>query len=224
MMGEVIVLLLPFIIGSVVVPLEMMMIILLLNNPRQGLGKAMALVAGMTVVRLLQGIVFGLIFSTEAEQSGGNGTIASLLMVVLGILLLITAYKQWRSEPDADDPPPKWLLMLDSMTILKAFGIGAGLVLINGKIWVFTLTAIGVIEEAQLGQPSSSIAFMLYILLAQSLLLLAILVRILLPNQSKTVLEAISVWLTRNSRPIVLVVSLVFGVLFFIQGVVGLLK
>jgi len=223
-MGEVIVKLIPFIIGSAVVPLQLMMIILLLSNPRQGLAKAISLVAGMTVVRLLQGIVFGLIFSSEAGESGGKGPVASLLLVVLGILLLITAYKQWRSEPDADDPPPKWLTMLDSLTIPKAFGMGAGLVLISGKFWVFTLAAIGVIGEAQLGQPSSSIAFLLYILLAQSLLLLAILVRILLPNQSKTVLEAISVWLTRNSRPIVLVVSLVFGVLFFIQGVVGLLK
>lgn len=148
----------------------------------------------------------------------------STLLLVLGIFLLITAYKQWRNEDDPDGPPSKWMVMLDTLTPLKAFGMGAGLVLISGKFWVFTLSAIGVIEEAQLGQPSSMAAFLLFVLLAQSLLLLAIIVRIVLPGQSKSILESISVWLTRYNRPIVLAVSLVFGLLFFVQGVSGLLQ
>ncbi len=102
--------------------------------------------------------------------------------------------------------------------------MGASLVLISGKFWVFTLSAIGVIEEAQLGQPSSIVAFLFFILLAPSLLLLVIIVRATIPGQSKSILEAISAWLTRYNRPIVIVVSLVFGLLFFIQGVSGLLQ
>jgi len=98
------------------------------------------------------------------------------------------------------------------------------LVLISGKFWVFTLSAIGVIEEAQLGQPSSTITFLLFVLLAQSLLLLAILIRVIVPKQSKAILETSSAWLTRYNRPIVLVVSLVFGLLFLFQGASGLLS
>jgi len=144
--------------------------------------------------------------------------------MVLGILLLITAYKQWRGEDDPDGPPPKWMTMLDSIKPLKVFGIGAGLVLISGKFWVFTLSAIGVIGEAQLGQTLSIIAFLLFIILAQSLLLLIILVRLFIPGRSKSIMESISAWLTRYNRPIIIAVSLVFGLLFLIQGVSGLLK
>ena len=50
--------LIPLIIGSAVVPLQVMMIILLLDSPRQRLFKAICLVAGMTTVRLLQGCCF----------------------------------------------------------------------------------------------------------------------------------------------------------------------
>ena len=146
------------------------------------------------------------------------------MLIVLGILLLITAYKQWRNEDDPDGPPPKWLVMLDTLTPLKALGMGAGLVLISGKLWVFTLSAIAVIEEAQLGQPSSTVAFLMFLLLAQSLLLFAILIRVIIPEQSKSILVSISAWLTRYNRPIVMVVSLVFGLLFFVQGVSGLLQ
>lgn len=223
-MVETIIKLTPFIIGSAVVPLQVMMIILLLNSPRQGLVKAICLVAGMTAIRLMQGVIFGLILSPSPGESGGKSPVVSTLLLVLGILLLITAYKQWRSEDDPDGPPPKWMVMLDTLTPLKAFGMGASLVLISGKFWVFTLSAIGVIEEAQLGQPSSTVAFLFFILLAQSLLLLAIIVRATIPGQSKSILEAISAWLTRYNRPIVIVVSLVFGLLFFVQGASGLLR
>jgi threonine/homoserine/homoserine lactone efflux protein len=223
-MAETIIKLTPFIIGSAVVPLQVMMIILLLNSPRQGLTKAISLVAGMTIIRLMQGLIFGLILTPEPGETSGKSPVVSTLLLVLGILLLITAYKQWRNEDDPDGPPPKWMVMLDTLTPIKAFWMGAGLVLISGKFWVFTLSAIGVIEEAQLGQPSSTVAFLIFILLAQSLLLLAIIIRAAIPGQSKSILEAISAWLTKYNRPIVIVVSLVFGLLFFVQGASGLLQ
>ena len=113
--------------------------------------------------------------------------------------------------------------MIDSLTPLKAFGMGFGLLMIGAKFWVFTLGAIGVISQAQLGQPSSTIAYLLFVLLAESLLLLPILIRIIVPAQSKSLLDATSTWLNRYNRPIVIVVSLVFGLLFLYQGVSGLL-
>lgn len=60
-------------------------------------------------------------------------------------------------------------------------------------------------------------------LLAQSLLLLPILVRILLPRQSVSLLQGISAGLDRYNRPIMIVVSLVFGLFFLYRGVSGLL-
>ena len=225
-MGPVIFSLLPLIIGSALVPVQIIIDILLLKSTEQGVLKASAFVAGMTVTRLLQGLIFGLILtggaSATAEDSSGKGPIVSILLLLLGIFLLITAYKQWHRDDDPDAPPPKWLAMIDSVTPLKAFGIGFGLMLIGAKFWVFTLTAIAVIGEAQLGQPDSTITYLLFVLLAQSLLLLPILIRVILPAQSKSLLDSISAWLTRYNRPIVIAVSLVFGLLFLYQGASGL--
>jgi len=227
-MGSVIVSLLPLIIGSALVPIQIIIVILLLKSPRHGLLKAAAYVGGMTTIRLLQGLIFGLILTNSASatagESSGKGPVVSTLLLVLGILLLVTAYKQWRKEDDPDGPPPKWLTMVDSLTPLKAFGIGFGLLLIGGKFWVFTLSAIGIIGEAQLGQPSSTIAYLLFVLLVESLILLPILIRMIVPKQSKGLLEATSDWLTRYNRPIVILISLVFGLLFLYQGASELLQ
>ena len=50
------------------------------------------------------------------------------------------------------------------------------------------------------------------------LLLLLILVRGVLPKQSKNLLDQVSAWLTRYNRPIMITASLVFGLLFLYQG------
>jgi threonine/homoserine/homoserine lactone efflux protein len=218
--------LLPLILGSAIVPIQVIITILLLKSPRKGLLKASAYLAGMTTLRLLQGLVFGMILAGDnstAETESGKSLVVSTLLMVLGILMLITAYRQWRKEDDPDAPPPRWLTAIDSLTPRKAFGIGFGLLLIGPKFWVFTLAAVGVIGEAQLGQPASSIAFLLFVLLAESLLLLILLIHIILPKRSKSLLESLSAWLTKYNRQIVMIVSLIFGLLFFYQGVTGLL-
>ena len=227
-MGTTFVLLVPLIIGSALVPIQIIIDILLLKSPRQGLLKAAAYVGGMTTLRLLQGLIFGLILTNSAasstEEGGGKSPIVLTLLLVLGVFLLITAYRVWRKEDDPDAPPPKWLTMIDSLTPLKAFGIGFGMLLIGAKFWVFTLGAIGVIGQAQLGQPSSTIAYLLFVLLAELLLLLPILIRVIIPKQSITLLEQISAWLTHYNRPIMILVSLIFGLLFLYQGASGLLN
>ena len=179
----------------------------------------------MTLVRVAQGVVFGLIFSggQGATDTGSEGAswIVSTLLTVLGILLLISFYKALTGEDDPDAPPPKWMAMLDTMTPLLAFGVGAGLLLIGAKMWVFTLSAIGTIGDAALGQPASTITFLLFVLLAESLLILPILVRMILPRQSAAWLCSLSSWLEVHNRQIVMVASLIFGLLFLYKGISG---
>ncbi len=58
-MGSLFASLLPLIIGSAVVPVQIIIDILLLKNPKQGLLKASAYVGGLTTLRLLQGLGLG---------------------------------------------------------------------------------------------------------------------------------------------------------------------
>lgn len=223
-MGSVITSLLPFIIGSALVPVQIIIVTLLLTSEKRGPLKAIAFVLGMTLTRLLQGVLFGLMLtggSGDPGDAAGSGWVKATLLTVLGILLLSTAYKKWANEPDPDAPPPRWLTMLDGLTPLKALFFGAGFILIAAKLWVFTLGAISVIGEAQLGQPDSTIAYLWYILLAQSLLLIPILIRLLLPKRAGRLLGSFGAWLEKYNNQIVMVVSLIFGLLFLYQGIRG---
>lgn len=221
-MSALVIELLPLILGNVLAPLWLIITLILLSKPG-GLLKASGFVLGMTSVRVAQGVLFGFVFTARNDSDSG-APIASTLKLVLGILLLIAAYKKWRKEEDPDEPPPKWMQSLDQVSAAKAFGMGALGVGIGPKLWAFTLSAIAVIGAAELDQTSAILAFVAYIVFGQILLFLAILVAAVARQGSQALLQRSIAWLTTYNRPISVVVALIFGVLFTLNGITGLLS
>ncbi len=221
--GSVFVELLPLMIGAAVVPVPIMIVLLLLSN-RGGLAKGIAFVGGAILVRLAQGIAFGWIFASDpaATTEAGGNLIVSTLLIVIGVLMLINAFKKWTKEADPDEPPPKWIAALGGLSALKVFGMGLAVVLLSGKQWVFTLGAIGVLEKAHLGPPTSAGLFLCYVLVAQAVGLVAVIASALSPQRAGGAIVAARAWLERNNRPIFTVVYLVFGLFFLYKGITGL--
>jgi hypothetical protein len=207
-------------IGAAVMPLWLIMALLLLPG-EGGLGKAAAFAAGAAAMRLLQGVLFGMVFS-GVPAGDGRGALVSTLLLVLGLLLLSVAYRKWRKEEDPDESP-KWMSKLSGMSLPKAFGAGALLMLIAMKHWVFTLSAIGVIEAAQPGLATAVLAYLGFVLLAQVLLLLPIAAYALAPAPTGKLLSTADRFLQRHNRTISIAISLIFGAWFLWQGVTGML-
>lgn len=215
--------LVPMILGSALAPIWIIIVLLILPS-RNGLLKACAFVAGTTVIRLLQGLIFGYILGPSAVEGDppGSSPVVSVLLMVLGILLLIAAIKKLINQEDPDAPPPKWMTGLDQATAPALFGLGAMFTLIAPKLWVFTLSAIGVILSANLSSSQALKTFLLYLLVAEALMILPLLLHAMVPRQSASLLESASNWLMRYNNQITLIASLVFGSLFLWKGVSGL--
>jgi hypothetical protein len=209
-------------VAAAVLPIWIILALFLLRS-EGGLLKATAFAAGATTVRLIQGVLFGFVFGAAADDGdGGPGLIASTLLLVVGILMLITAYKKWRKEEDPDEPP-KWMMSLSGLTTPKAFGVGALLMAVAIKQWVFTLSAIAIVQQAGASLAASVLAFLLFVVLAQSLVVGPIIVYAIAPARSAKVLDATQGWLAQNNRVIAIAVSLIFGLWFLWQGITGLL-
>jgi hypothetical protein len=212
--------LLPLIVASAVVPVQITLTVLLL---RSSVGAAAAWVGGMTATRLAQGVLFGLVFAgAESESGDGTGLVEAGLLLVIAVLLLTTAVRTLLGGSDEDDLPPKWMKLTASVTPGRAFLLGAGFVAVAAKLWVFTLGAIGSIEEAALGWWSSIAVFLLFVILAESLLIALVAYAALAPGPSQVLLGRVSAWLERHSRTIVIVLGLVFGTWFLLKALSGL--
>jgi hypothetical protein len=223
-MGAVIVSLLPLIVGAALLPAWIILALFLLRG-EGGVLKALAFAAGAMTVRVVQGVLFGFVFSeaTDASGEGGSDLITSTLLLVLGILMLISAVKKWRKEEDPDAPPPKWMETLGGLSAIQAFGMGTVLMVLSIKQWVFTLSAIAVIEQGELSRAGSVLTYLFFVLAAQSLVLAPILVSAVAPTQAARMLDAIQGWLERNNRAVVIAASSIFGVWFLWMGIAGLI-
>ena len=223
-MGAVIVYLLPLVIGAALLPASIIIALFLLRG-EGGIRKALAFAAGAMTVRLAQGVLFGYVFGAAADAYGESGSnlITSTLLLVVGIAMLISAVIKWRKEEDPDAPPPKWMAVLGGLSALQAFGIGALLMALSMKQWVFTLSAIAVIEQAQLSHTGNVLAYLFFVVAAQSLVLAPIIVSALAPTHAARMLDAMQGWLERSSRVIMIAVLLIFGVWLLWKGIYGLI-
>ena len=223
-MSAILIDLLPLIIGAAMLPLWIVMSLLLLRGAG-GLHKAIAFAAGAMAVRVLQGILFGYVFgaATDVSEDGGSNIVASTLLLMVGLILLVTAVRQWHKDDDPDAPPPQWMATLGSVSSLKAFGIGALLMTIAVKQWVFTLAAVAVLDDAQMGVARSALAYCFFVLAAHALVLMPIVISALAPDRSVALLDRMRGWLERHNRMITLCVSSIFGTWFAWKGTAGLL-
>jgi hypothetical protein len=215
--------LLPLIVASALVPVQITLTVLLL---RASVGTAAAWVGGMTATRLAQGVLFGIVFAEAGaaapEGQSGPGPVVSAVLLVVAVLFLIKAAKELLGGDDDDAPPPKWMKLTESVTAGKAFLFGAAYVAVAAKLWVFTLGAIGAIDEAALETGTSVALFLLFVALAEAIPIAVVAYAALAPSSSRAVLDRVSAWLERNTRSIVIVLGLVFGVWFLLKALQGL--
>jgi threonine/homoserine/homoserine lactone efflux protein len=72
--------------------------------------------------------------SAEASSSGAPEEWVSIVKIVLGLLLLLLAVRQWRGRPRADAEPelPAWMKTIDTFTPPKAAGMAVLLSAVTG--------------------------------------------------------------------------------------------
>ena len=168
--------LVPLILGCALEPIEIVITIMLLGTPSH-LRAAGAWVAGHVSTRLLQGLIFGTILHWGARSADSNHAhhwIVSTVLLVVALLFLVTAAREFFSDDDPNAPPPKWMTMLTSATPTKAFFIGAGVITVSVKAWVFTLAAISVIGNAGLDRVANVVSYIVFVVLAASVNLLIV--------------------------------------------------
>ena len=221
-MAELWATLIPLALASTVVPVQIVITVLLLRAPA-GRKTAAAWVAGMTATRLAQGVVFGwLVRPDDSGSSDEPALVVSVLLLVVGILLLVTAARAQFADDDPDAPPPRWMAAFDAVRPGKAFLLGAGLIAVSAKFWVFTLSALGAIEAADGTGTAAVVTYVAFVLLAQSLVLVVVAVAVVAPRRSDAFLTRVSDWMERHNRAIVVVVGLVFGSWFLLKALDGL--
>jgi len=111
---------------------------------------------------------------------------------------------------------------IEAFTPRKAVSLGFGWAFVSPKQWVFTLATISILYAANLGQIRAFANYAVFVAIATSTLWLLVLVDALFGERIKPTMDRLFMWLKRNVRKVVIGLLLVFGVYFFLSGVMGL--
>lgn len=149
----------------------------------------------------------------EFEGSDGSSDVAGWVKVVIGVVFLLLAVKQWRSRPRGGEQPPMpaWMASIDDFTAVKSFGLAALLSGVNPKNLGLTIAAASSIGAAGLTGSEEAAVVAVYVLIASSTLMVPVVGYLVAGDRMRPALDSMKAWLLVNN-------SVVMAVLFVVLG------
>jgi len=224
-MNDLILALIPLGLAAAFQPPQVIAMLILLQTKR-GLLTGLGYVAGMFLFRLALGLVFWFLASSleqTVESTGGRfGILVSGVLIVLGLLLLVNALRRVFSAADEDQTASSWMDNLEDISPLRAGLVGVAFLALDPKDWITDLAAVNLIADADLAGFTSLMAYLIYLLVALSLLLLPMIYLLVFPKKAKSSLGKLNGWMKQHARGIEIVTAILFGLLFIGIGMGGL--
>ncbi len=186
-MGQAIGSVLPLAVAIAIFPIPIIAVVLLLGSER-GVRKATAFVAAWLVGLAGIGAVT-LLFAgvLDASEADGPARWVSVLLLLVGVLLVVLAVRQWRGRPrgDAEAPMPRWMQRMDGFSPAKAAELGLALTVLNPKNLM--LVAVAALEIADLGMSTGReiVVLGVFVLIASAGVLLPLLAAVALGARSQ---------------------------------------
>jgi threonine/homoserine/homoserine lactone efflux protein len=223
-MGGVIGAILPHAIGIAISPIPIIAAILMLLSPRArrtSVGFLIGWLVGVFVATLVFAIAAAAV-STTTPSAGRP--ILGVVQVLLGLLLLFLALRQWRKRPrDGQEPAlPAWLAAIDRLGFGTALGLGILLSAVNPKNLVLAASAGAIIGATNLSVGAVVGTIGIFTLLSSLTILVPVVGYLFAARRLEGPLRALHGWLVRENATIMAVLFLVLGAVVLGKGIAAL--
>jgi threonine/homoserine/homoserine lactone efflux protein len=220
-MGAVLGEVLPLALGVLISPIPIIATILMLLAPQAraaSVGFMVGWLAGIAVAL----VVFVALSAVIPEQDDDTSKpIAGTVKIVLGLLMLLIALKQWRGRPhDGEEPAlPGWMAAIDTMTAAKALALGFALSALNPKNLLMTASAGVLIGTADLSGGQVAVVVGVFTVIAGASVMVPVIGYLVAQDRMVGPLQSLRVWLVHNNATVMSVLLLVIGVTMIGKGI-----
>ena len=220
-MNGVIGAILPLALGVAVSPIPVIAAILMLLSPRArstGLGFLAGWILGIVVAVVVFTLLAALIPPASSDDSN---PVVGVVKIVLGLLLLVLAARQWRGRPTPGETPPlpKWMAAIDGMTAARALAIGFLLSAVNPKNLLMAAGAGVEIGSAGLDGGETTIVIVVFVLLAASTVAVPVIGYLAASARMTGPLESMREWLVHNDATVMAMLLLVIAIVMIGKGI-----
>ena len=160
---------------------------------------SLAIVMGLTV----------LLTGNNPPRTNTAPSVAGLAVkIAIGVVLVIIAYRkrQKLGQPKPPKKVPKWQTGIDNMSVWFAIALGP-----LTQPWGLIAAGVATITEAKLSSWESSLALILFCLVATSAYLIMEIYVGFWPEKGTALLSRLRTWLDNNTDQVIIIVSLVIG-------------
>lgn len=212
---------LPLALGIAISPVPIIAAILMLLSPKARgtsvgflLGWVLGIVVAVVVFTLLSGLL------PTAEQ-GASRPIAGTVKILLGVLLLLLALRQWRSRPKPGEAAalPKWMAAIDQMTAGRGFVLAFILAAVNPKNLLLAAGAGVAIGAAGLSVGADAVVILVVVVVAASSVAIPVIGYLVAADRMRGPLDGLRGWLVDNNATVMAVLLLVMGVVLVGKGI-----
>ena len=210
---------LPLAVGIAISPIPIIAAILMLLSPRAK-GTSVGFMIGWLAGIVIAIVLSSLLSSVIPPETGGKSPVAGVIKIILGVLLLVLAIKQWRTRPAKGNQAslPKWMSAIDSMSAVKALWLGFLLAAANPKNLLLAIAAGVIVGSAGLTVGQTAVAITIFVLLAVSTVLVPVFGYLVASARLAGPLDKLRQWLIDNNAVIMAVLLLVLGVALIGKG------
>lgn len=214
---------LPLAVAVAVFPVPIIAAVLIVGSDRgvaKGLAFLLAWCAGLGAVGTIGLLIGGVAGGSDAREPA---TWVNVLLLVLGVLLLWLAVKQWRARPSAGEEPPVpgWMRTVGDLTVAKAAGTGFALSALNPKNALLAIAAAVEIIEAGLSARQQVVVLVVFVVIASVGVLAPVALAVVLGERSRGPLNGLRVWMARHNAAIMAVLFLLIGAKLIGDAVAG---
>lgn len=220
-MGQAISEVLTFAIGVAISPIPIIAVILMLFSNRARVNGPAFLVGWVLALAALSTVVYILAHDGNVATSNTADDSVSWGKILLGVLLLSLARRNWRKRPapGAEPEMPKWLATVESVSPGKAFGLAVVLAAVNPKNLILTLgAATGLAQVPGLTTGDAVVAIVVFVVIASLSIAGPVLYALFGGERARTSLDSTKAWLTTHNAAVMAALFLVFGVDLIAKG------
>jgi threonine/homoserine/homoserine lactone efflux protein len=223
-MGKAISEVLPFAIGVAISPVPIIAVILVLFSARARINGPVFAIGWVVGVAVVSTVVYLVADAGDVSTSGGASDTSYWIKLVVGLLLVWFAVRDWRKRPAPGETPetPKWMSAIDTLTPAKAGGLGVLLSTANPKNLALSLGAGSSLAQAGALGGEATVGLIVFVVVASLTIAVPVVFSLSGGERAAHVLDGWRVWLAAHNTAVMAVLFLVFGAVLFSEGLRGL--
>jgi len=210
-------------VGVALSPVPIIAVILMLVTPRARVNGPAFLVGWLGGLAVVGAVVFLLAGPANASDDGEPATWVDVLKLVLGLLLVRIALRQWRGRPHGDEPPtPKWMGAIEQFSPVKALGAGALLAGVNPKNTLLAVAAAAAIAQTGIPGGEQAVAYAVFAVIGTIGVAAPVVIYFAMGDRAGPILDGLRSWMAAHNAVIMAVLCLVIGAKLIGDAVAGL--